>query len=92
VGEEEAQRCFGSDFVHLDSIRPARPNPYSRKIRNACGSEEAANVRKTRSIRVITLPLLSVVSSAPMRCESRRSSSTLDSARKRLHTGLTNVF
>jgi hypothetical protein len=38
------------------------------------------------------LPLLSVVSSAPMRCESRRSSSTLDSARKRLHTGLTNVF
>jgi len=40
-----------------------------------CGSEESANLRKTSSIRVITLPLLSVVSSAPMRCESRRSSS-----------------
>jgi hypothetical protein len=39
------------------------------------GSEESANLRKTSSIRVITLPLLSVVSSAPMRCESRRSSS-----------------
>ena len=91
-GRRRGATLFWVGLSSTSTRSTGRPNPYSRKIRNACGSEEAANVRKTRSIRVITLPLLSVVSSAPMRCESRRSSSTLDSARKRLHTGLTNVF